>query len=84
MEMPNNADWNLDESLHRVRVALAEARRMKHNVLIALLEDAEHRLLRGIRLNHERLRSMYQLGWREGNPVGYLPDDYELVEQEED
>jgi hypothetical protein len=84
MDSPNNADWNLEEGLTRVRQALAEARRTNNKVLIAMLEDSEYRLVRGLRLNYERMRSMYQMGWREGNLVGYLADDYELVEREDE
>ncbi|GEM_PF-1802954 len=80
----NNADWNMEEALRGLRSEIRKAAEEGNFELLSRLSDYERLLARGLRLNYERMRSMYHLGWREGNPVGYLADDYELVEQEDE
>ncbi len=41
------------------------------------VEAAIRKLYRGTYLNEEQLKAMYKIGYREGNPVGWLDDDFD-------
>jgi hypothetical protein len=62
--------YNAIDILRKVANRLPEGSKDRVEV-----ETAIRKLYRGTYLNEEQLKAMYKLGYREGNPVGWLEDD---------